>query len=73
MEQTDRTDIEQLATDNAEIRHLLTRHRGLEREIDRLASVRFPSELERRELARLKLLKLRGKDRMAVILRNNGG
>jgi uncharacterized protein YdcH (DUF465 family) len=57
-----------LSSSNAEVRYLLARHEGLERDLTRLEAVRHPTEDERREIQRIKRLKLRGKDRLQAIL-----
>ena len=60
--------ISRLSTSNSELRHLVQRHQGFEENLERLERIRFPSEAERREIQKLKRLKLRGKDRMQEIL-----
>lgn len=60
--------ITQLSSSNSELRHLVMRHAGMEEDLARLERIRFPSEAERREIQKLKRLKLRGKDRMQEIL-----
>jgi uncharacterized protein YdcH (DUF465 family) len=57
-----------LSSSNAEVRYLLARHEGLERDLTRLEAVRYPTEDERRDIQRIKRLKLRGKDRLQSIL-----
>lgn len=60
--------INRLTPSNAELRYLVQRHQGFEKELTRLERIRFPSEAERREIKLLKRMKLRGKDRMKEIL-----
>lgn len=59
--------IHQLSQKNDELRHLYAQHQKYEGQLSRLA-VRHPSESELREIARVKRLKLRGKDRIQAIL-----
>lgn len=63
--------IRQLAPNHDELRRLVYLHGGYEEELTRLESVRFPSEAERREISRVKRLKLRGKDRIRSILQSH--
>ena len=60
--------INRLTTSHDELRHLYGKHQDYERELARLERIRYPSEAERREINRIKRLKLRGKDRMQSIL-----
>lgn len=60
--------IHRLSTQNDELRHLWHRHQAFERDLGRLDTVRYPTEAERREIGRIKRLKLRGKERMQAIL-----
>lgn len=60
--------IARLSPNNDELRRLVYLHESYEKELTRLESVRYPSEAERREINRIKRLKLRGKDRIRVIL-----
>lgn len=60
--------INRLSPEHDELRHLVFQHRNFEKELARLEGVRFPSDTERREMARIKRLKLRGKDRIGRIL-----
>ena len=59
--------IHRLSTKNDELRHLYAQHQKYEGQLTQLA-VRHPSESELREIARVKRLKLRGKDRIQQIL-----
>lgn len=59
--------IHHLSAKNDELRHLYAQHQKYEGELSRLV-VRYPSESELREIARVKRLKLRGKDRIQQIL-----
>ncbi|MFZ5476404.1 MAG: DUF465 domain-containing protein [Myxococcota bacterium] len=61
--------IKQLVPTHAELRHLVQQHRSFEEELGRLERIRFPTEAERREINKIKRLKLRGKDRIAGILK----
>jgi uncharacterized protein YdcH (DUF465 family) len=60
--------IHRLTGSNEELRHLYGKHQDYEKELGRLERIRFPSEAERREINRIKRLKLRGKDRIQSIL-----
>lgn len=60
--------IAKLAPSHDELKRLMFLHEGYEKSLSRLESVRHPSEAERREISRIKRLKLRGKDRIRVIL-----
>jgi uncharacterized protein YdcH (DUF465 family) len=60
--------INNLVGSNEELRHLYGKHQDYERELVGLERIRFPSEADRREINRLKRLKLRGKDRIQSIL-----
>lgn len=68
MDSSERDRLSDMASNNAEVRYLLTRHEGLEKELSRLEGVRYPTESERRDIQRIKRLKLRGKDRLREIL-----
>lgn len=68
MEVSERDRLTELSASNPEVRYLLARHEGLERDLARLETVRYPTEDERREIQRIKRLKLRGKDRLQAIL-----
>lgn len=57
-----------LAVGHDELRHLWGRHQAFERDLGRLTGVRHPSEAERREMGKIKRMKLRGKERMQAIL-----
>ena len=60
--------IDRLAPVHDELRHLVFQHRNFEKELARLEGIRYPSDSERREINRIKRLKLRGKDRISRIL-----
>lgn len=60
--------ISRLTPSHDELRHLMTRHRALETDLERLEAIRNPTDVERREINRIKRLKLRGKDRISQIL-----
>lgn len=62
--------IHHLSAKNDELRHLYIQHQKYEGALSRLI-VRYPSESEQREIARVKRLKLRGKDRIQQILTAN--
>jgi uncharacterized protein YdcH (DUF465 family) len=68
VDSSERERLSGMASENAEVRYLLTRHEGLEKELARLEGVRHPTESERRDIQRIKRLKLRGKDRLREIL-----
>lgn len=68
MEATEVELIQQLSGSHDELRHLYGKHQDYERELGRLERIRYPSEAERREINRIKRLKLRGKDRIQSIL-----
>lgn len=65
--------IQRLSGSHDELRHLYGKHQDYERELGRLEQIRYPSEAERREINRVKRLKLRGKDRIRSILSQHGG
>lgn len=67
MEPSDLDLIHRLSAKNDELRHLYTRHQKYETQLTSM-TVRHPSESETREIARVKRLKLRGKDRIQQIL-----
>ncbi len=60
--------IARLTPKHDELRHLVSVHHTYERTLIRLEAVRFPSEAERREITKVKRMKLRGKDRIQRIL-----
>jgi hypothetical protein len=68
MEATELDLITRLSTSHDELRHLVGKHQDYERDLGRLERIRFPSEAERREISKIKRLKLRGKDRIQSIL-----
>jgi uncharacterized protein YdcH (DUF465 family) len=63
--------IARLAPNHDELRHLVSQHHGFESTLSQLAAVRNPSETERREIAKVKRMKLKGKDRISQILRQH--
>jgi hypothetical protein len=65
--------IERLSPTNAELRHLWMQHGGFEAKLADLERVRYPSEGERREIGRVKRLKLRGKEQIGKILAQHRG
>ncbi|MDO9280600.1 MAG: YdcH family protein [Pseudomonadota bacterium] len=68
MEATELEAINRLTASHDELRHLFGKHQDFERELGRLERIRYPSEAERREINRVKRLKLRGKDRIQSII-----
>jgi uncharacterized protein YdcH (DUF465 family) len=68
MESTELELIHRLSGSHDELRHLYGKHQDYEKELGRLERIRYPSEAERREINRIKRLKLRGKDRIHSIL-----
>lgn len=68
MEQQDLELIERLAPAHAELRHLWLQHGQYEAQLRDLERVHHPSEQERREIGRVKRLKLRGKERITAML-----
>ena len=68
MEATELDLINRLTSSHDELRHLYGKHQDYERELMRLERIRYPSEGERREINRIKRLKLRGKDRIQTII-----
>ncbi len=68
MEATELDLINRLTASNDELRHLYGKHQDYERALGRLERIRFPSEADRREINRVKRLKLRGKDRIQTII-----
>ena len=59
--------IRHLSPKHDELRHLYSQHQKYEGQLSQLI-VRYPSESQQREIARVKRLKLRGKDRIQQIL-----
>lgn len=68
MEATDLELIERLAPNHPELRHLWLQHGKYESQLQDLEGVHYPSEQERREITRVKRLKLRGKEQISRIL-----
>lgn len=68
MERSELELIDRLSTSNLELRHLWSRHQQFEKDLARLAAIRNPSDEERREMGRIKRVKLQEKDRIARIL-----
>jgi uncharacterized protein len=68
MESDELAILHELSPRNDELRHLWGRHQGYERDLGRLDGLRYPSEAERREIGKLKRMKLRGKERMQAII-----
>jgi len=73
MEATELDLINRLSSSNDELRHLVGKHQDYERELGRLERIRYPSEAERREINKIKRLKLRGKDRIQLIIGEHHG
>jgi uncharacterized protein YdcH (DUF465 family) len=67
MESSDLDLIHRLSVKHDELRHLFSQHQKYEAQLTSM-TVRHPSESETREIARVKRLKLRGKDRIQQIL-----
>lgn len=65
--------IQTLTPGHDELRHLWNQHLDYERDLSRLTGLRYPSEAERREIGKIKRLKLRGKDRIKQILEGHKG
>ena len=61
--------IERAKKENAEFRRLLEDHQQYEAQLEALNDVRFLTNVQEVERKRLQKLKLQGKDRMIVILR----
>jgi uncharacterized protein YdcH (DUF465 family) len=68
MEPHEQEILQRVAEENPELRHLWSQHSRYESQLADLERVRYPSEAERREIGRLKRLKLRGKEQMSRIL-----
>jgi hypothetical protein len=68
MEHPDQELIERLCLENEELRTLLREHEAFERKLSDYAERRYLTDVERGEVARLKKLKLAGKDRIEMIL-----
>jgi uncharacterized protein len=64
--------IEQAKRDSEEFRRLLEEHEQYELDLTLYNNVRFLSSEQEMERKRLQKLKLQGKDRMLVILRQHG-
>ncbi len=60
--------IETLAPKHDELRYLWSQHLDYEKDLNRLTVIRYPSEAERRQIGKIKRLKLRGKERITAIL-----
>ena len=60
--------IARLTAGNAGLRHLWGQHLSYDATLAEMERIRHPSEGERRKIARLKRLKLRGKQRITGIL-----
>jgi uncharacterized protein YdcH (DUF465 family) len=60
--------ISSLSQTNPELKHLWGQHTQYEAQLAALERVHHPSEGERREINRLKRLKLRGKERISRII-----
>lgn len=65
--------IEALTAKNDELRYLWSRHQSLESDLARLATLRNPTDDERREMAEIKRNKLKGKERIHAILDQHRG
>lgn len=70
MESADLELIHRLSPKNDELRHLYAQHQKYEAQLSEMVG-HHRSESELREIARVKRLKLRGKDRMQQILAAN--
>ena len=68
MEREEIEQIQALSASHDELRHLWHRHQRFEESLGRLSGLRYPSEAERREMGKIKRLKLRGKERISQIL-----
>ncbi len=68
MESHERAQIETLATENLELRHLWEEHLELERRLEEINRRPHLSPLEQVERKKLKMRKLAGKDQIARIL-----
>jgi uncharacterized protein YdcH (DUF465 family) len=65
------TDVEELIRTNSEFKRLYDEHISLEQDLEALYSLKyFPPEVETR-IKELKVIKLRGKDRMQQIITEN--
>lgn len=65
--------LHKLSENNPQLKHLWGQHKGYEEQLAGLERVRHPSEAERREITRLKRLKLRGKEQISRILDGHSG
>jgi uncharacterized protein len=68
MEPGDHALIEQLSQENEEIRKLWGEHLAFEHRLSELGRQRYLTEHEQAEVARIKRLKLAGKDRIEQLL-----
>ena len=68
MEAADLDLIERLVPTHPELRHLWLQHGHYESQLEELERVHYPSEQERREIGKIKRLKLRGKERITAML-----
>lgn len=71
MEATELELIARLSPKHDELRHLVSQHHGFEHTLAQLEAVRNPTETERREISKVKRMKLKGKDRISQILRQH--
>lgn len=68
MEAKDRELLTLLSQSNEEVSRLMSEHRAFDRKIDELNRRHAPTPAEEAEMARLKKLKLQGRDRLEEIL-----
>jgi len=71
MEDRERDLIERVLRTNVQLRRLYNEHMNLERKLSRFESRPFLTQPEEQELKQLKFRKLRGVDKMMVILSEN--
>jgi len=72
MKDKERSSIEALLDQDAELRQLWEEHRDLEQRIGEFDARRYLTPPEQHERKELQKLKLAGKDRMALILSKHG-
>ena len=65
----DKEIVEQVKRENMEFGHLWKEHKDLEKKLEGLNKLRFPTPEEELDRKRIQKLKLKGKDRMIEILK----
>ena len=71
MERNENALIEHLKAENPEFRQLMEEHLGYEQQLEAFNKLRYLTSEQEIEKKRIQKLKLRGKDRMAEILKDH--